>query len=86
MSNRPPPPWPLPVCIGFRFVFSYLMLFLFDPTAETMPHSIPAHLGFGCSLLNFHAVPWAAAVPWTSELMFGISVNWDPTSGSSDSA
>lgn len=56
--------WSLPLRIAFRFVFSYLMLYLFDPTAETLWHFFRVHFGFTSSLQDFLAAPWAAAVQW----------------------
>jgi hypothetical protein len=72
------PIWPSPLRIGFRFVFSYLMLYLFNPTAETLLHSIPAYFGWGWSLPNSLAVPWAGVVRWTGERMLGLAMpyNW----------
>jgi hypothetical protein len=29
MSQDPPPKWTLPQCVGFRFIYSYLILFFF---------------------------------------------------------
>jgi len=68
------PAWPLPLRIGFRFVFSYLMLYLFNPTAETLLHAVPAHSGFGWPVLKLLATPWAAAVQWTGEGILGLSM------------
>ncbi|MEO8429605.1 MAG: hypothetical protein ABI651_21135, partial [Verrucomicrobiota bacterium] len=82
-TATPTPRWPLPLRAGFRFVFSYLILYLFDPTGEGLPHTVLNHLGVSTRMLHPLRIPWEAAVKWTGEHVFGVAIA-GVTSGASD--
>src|SRR5512138_790184 len=51
--------WSAPVCIGFRFLFAYLVLFILPFPIGTIPGTD--------KLATAYAGPWDRIVPWTGE-------------------
>lgn len=82
-TNPLPRAWPLPLRVGFRFLFCYLVLCLVDPTTLSLVSAISITLGIGEALLEKLRGPWSSAVHWVGERMMGVSVSLEP-SGSSD--
>lgn len=51
------------------------MLYLFDPTQQTLLYIIPAQFNIGWSLITSLAVPWAYLVSWMSHVLFGATLS-----------
>ena len=68
MSDSPLSPWSLPARIGFRFLFSFLLLTIFEP------------FGFFGQITGLGRIggPWESLVKWVGRERFGVNITVMP--------